>query len=185
MYLLSRRRPRAVTPPADSPATTDPGAQRILVVEDNDRLRAEAVRTLSAEGYAVAEARHGEAALRVIQQVAAPFDLVVTDVTMPVMSGYKLGRSLARMRPRLPVLYLSAASESLAHFSPPVEPALFLQKPFRPEELVRRVIALLGPLVEASPSSLRGYGDALSSGLAGSRALGTVPLGSAALTGSP
>jgi two-component system cell cycle sensor histidine kinase/response regulator CckA len=185
MYLLPRRRPRAVSPPADSAATTDLGAQRILVVEDSDRLRAEAVRTLSAEGYAVAEARHGEAAMRVIEQAPAPFDLVVTDVTMPVMSGYKLGRSLARIRPRLPVLYLSAASESLAHFGPPVEPALFLQKPFRPEELVRRVTALLGPLVEASPRSLRGYGDALSTGLADSRALGTVPLGSAALTGSP
>jgi two-component system cell cycle sensor histidine kinase/response regulator CckA len=179
MYPLPRRRPRAVSPPADSGATTDPGAQRILVVEDSDRLRAEAVRTLSAEGYAVAEARHGEAAMRVIEQAPAPFDLVVTDVTMPVMSGYKLGRSLARIHPRLPVLYLSAASDSQMHFGEPADPALFLHKPFRPAELVRRVIALLGPLVEASPSSLRGgYGDALPSGLAASRALGTAPLGS-------
>jgi two-component system, cell cycle sensor histidine kinase and response regulator CckA len=187
MYFLRRVRPRAVRLPAESAsaATMDPAAQRVLIVEDNDRLRAEAVRTLSAQGYAVAEARHGEAALRVVQQSAVPFDLVVTDVTMPVMSGYKLGRSLARMRPRLPVLYLSAASESLAHFAPPVEPALFLQKPFLPEELVRRVVALLGPLVEASPSSLRGYGDALSTGVADPRVVGTVPLGSAALTGSP
>jgi two-component system, cell cycle sensor histidine kinase and response regulator CckA len=185
MYLLTRRRPRAVSPPADSAATTDPGAQRILVVEDSDRLRAEAVRTLSAEGYAVAEARHGEAALRMIQQASAPFDLVVTDVTMPVMSGYKLGRSLARMRPRLPVLYLSTARDGQMHFGEPADPALFLHKPFLPKDLILRVTALLGPLVEASPSSLRGYGEALSSGLAGSRALGTIPLGSAALTGSP
>ena len=185
MYPLPRRRPRAVSPPADSAATTDPGAQRILVVEDSDRLRAEAVRTLSAEGYAVAEARHGEAAMRVIEQAPAPFDLVVTDVTMPVMSGYKLGRSLARIHPRLPVLYLSAASDGQMHFGQPADPALFLHKPFRPADLVRRVIALLGPLVEASPSSLRGgYGDALPSGLAGSRALGTVPLGPLLATGS-
>ena len=117
--------------------------------------------------------------MRAIEQAPAPFDLVVTDVTMPVMSGYKLGRSLARIHPRLPVLYLSAASDGQMHFGEPADPALFLHKPFRPADLVRRVIALLGPLVEASPSLLRGgYGDALPSGLVASRALGTVPLGS-------
>ncbi len=184
MYLLPRRRPRAVSCPVVGTTSTDPKAQRILVVEDSDRLRAEAVRTLAAQGYMVAEARHGEAAMRVIEQAAESFDLVVTDVTMPVMSGYKLGRSLARMRPRLPVLYLSAASEGAA-FGQPIDPSLFLHKPFLPEDLVRRVIALLGPLVEASPSSLRGsYRDVSSNG-ADSRVVGTVPLGSAALTGSP
>jgi len=191
MYLLPRRRPRAVSPPTESAVTTDPGAQRILVVEDSDRLRAEAVQTLVAQGYAVAEARHGEAAMRVIEQTTESFDLVVTDVTMPVMSGYKLGRSLARIRPRLPVLYLSAASDGQMQFGQPADPAMFLHKPFRPEDLVRRVIALLGPLVEASSSSLRGgYGDASSSGLAALRApgavpLGTVPLGALSATGSP
>ncbi len=121
-----------------------------------------------------------------IQQAVTPFDLVVTDVTMPVMSGYKLGRSLARMRPRLPVLYLSAASDGHMQFGQPDDPALFLHKPFLPEDLVHRVMALLGPLVEPSPSSLRGcYRGASSSGLADSRVVGTVPLGSAALTGSP
>jgi CheY-like chemotaxis protein len=121
-----------------------------------------------------------------IHQAATPFDLVVTDVTMPVMSGYKLGRSLARIRPRLPVLYLSAASEGQMHFGQPADPALFLHKPFLPEDLVRRVIALLGPLVEASPSSLKAsYRDDWAGGLADSRVVGTIPLGSAALTGSP
>jgi two-component system cell cycle sensor histidine kinase/response regulator CckA len=155
MYLLPRRRPRAISLSADSAASRDPKAQRVLVVEDSDRLRAEAVRTLQAEGYTVAEARHGEAALQMIHQAAMPFDLVVTDVTMPVMSGYKLGRSLARMRPRLPVLYLSTASEGLA-FGLPIDPSLFLHKPFLPKDLVRRVLALLHPLVEASASPFRG-----------------------------
>lgn len=153
MYLPHRGRPRAAIPP--SATSPDPKAQRILVVEDSDRLRAEAVRTLSAQGYAVAEARHGEAAMRVIEQTTESFDLVVTDVTMPVMSGYKLGRRLARMRPRLPVLYLSTASEGAA-FGQPSDPSLFLHKPFLPEDLVRRVVALLHPLVEPSASPFRG-----------------------------
>jgi two-component system cell cycle sensor histidine kinase/response regulator CckA len=99
------------------------------------------VRTLSARGYAVAEARHGEDALRVIEETAKPFDLVVTEMMMPVMSGYKLGRRLARQRPKLPVLYISAGvSESLAGSGQ------FLQKPFLPEDLVRHVSVSLRPL---------------------------------------
>jgi CheY-like chemotaxis protein len=99
------------------------------------------VRTLSARGYAVAEARHGEDALRVIEETAEPFDLVVTEMMMPVMSGYKLGRRLSRQRPGLPVLYISAGgSESLA------SSGQFLQKPFLPEDLVRHVSESLRPL---------------------------------------
>ena len=85
MSSLRGRPRRSVSPPAGGGATLDPAAQRILVVEHSDSLRAVAVRTLSAGGYAVAEARHGEDALRVIDQNAEPFDLVVTEMIMPVM----------------------------------------------------------------------------------------------------
>lgn len=163
MYPLRRRPPRSVSPPAAgaaaSAATADPTAQRILVVEDSDGLRAAAVHTLSARGYAVAEARHGEDALRVIEQAAEPFDLVVTEMTMPVMSGYKLGRRLARQRPGLPVLYMSAgANETLFRYGSPSGRTQFLRKPFRPEDLVRRVTESLRPPAreyEASAPSLR------------------------------
>ncbi len=148
MYPLRRRLPQPVSPPAASAAvaTLDPMAQRILVVEDSDCLRATAVSTLSARGYAVAEARHGEDALRVIEQTAKPFDLVVTEMMMPVMSGYKLGRRLARQRPELPVLYMStAASETLVRHASPSGRTKFLRKPFLPADLVRQVTASLQP----------------------------------------
>jgi CheY-like chemotaxis protein len=149
MFPLRRGRPRSIDPPATGAAPADPTAQRILVVEDSDCLRAAAVRTLSAGGYAVAEARHGEDALRVIEQTAEPFDLVVTEMTMPVMSGYKLGRRLARQRPGLPVVYMSAAAnETLARYDPPSGRTGFLRKPFRPEDLVRQVTESLRPLVQ-------------------------------------
>ena len=141
MDRLRRGRPRSISPlPAGVGAVTlGPKAQRILIVEDSDCLRAVAVRTLSDGGYSVAEARHGEDALRVIERSAEPFDLVVTEMTMPVMSGYKLGRRLARQRPGLPVLYLStAANETLVPLGPS-GPMQFLRKPFRPDDLVRRV----------------------------------------------
>jgi len=152
MSSLRGRTRRSVSPPAASAATLDPTAQRILVVEASDSLRAVAVRTLSAGGYAVAEARHGEHALRVIDQNADPFDLVVTEMVMPVMSGYKLGRRLARERPELPVLYMSAAAnERLVRSGPPSGRPQFLPKPFLPEDLVRQVTESLRPLPDQSP----------------------------------
>ena len=97
----------------------------------------------------MAEARHGEDALRVIEQTAEPFDLVVTEMIMPVMSGYKLGRRLARQRPGLPVLYMSAAAnETLVRSGPPSGRPQFLRKPFLPEDLVRQVTESLRPLVQ-------------------------------------
>ena len=120
--------------------------RRILVVEDTDALRAAAVRILSAEGYRVTEARHGAHALQVIERSAEPFDVVITDVTMPVMSGYKLGRRLAESHPGLPVLYLSSApSASLVRCGLPPGPTPFLRKPFRPEQLVGAVATLIHP----------------------------------------
>jgi two-component system, cell cycle sensor histidine kinase and response regulator CckA len=148
MYRLRGGRPRSISPPAAG-ATLDPTAQRILIVEDSDCLRAVAVRTLSDRGYAVAEARHGEDALRVIEQTAEPFDLVVTEMMMPVMSGYKLGRRLARQRPALPVLYMSAArNENLVRYGPPSGQTQFLRKPFLPDDLVRQVNESLRPRVQ-------------------------------------
>lgn len=137
-------------PPAhlvDSPGgavTADLPAPRILVVEDSDALRVAAARVLSAEGYVVMEARHGQEALQVVERSAEPFDVVVTDVTMPVMSGYKLGRLLAKCRPNLPVLYMSSApSAALVRCGLPPGPTPFLRKPFLPEDLVREVAALI------------------------------------------
>jgi two-component system cell cycle sensor histidine kinase/response regulator CckA len=143
----------------DGAATVDPAAQRVLVVEDSDSLRALSVRTLSAGGYAVSEARHGEDALRVIEQNAEPFDLVVTEMIMPVMSGYKLGRRLARQRPGLSVLYVStAANEALVRSGPPSGWPQFLPKPFLPEDLMRQVTESLRPPVEEGVAIAMGSG---------------------------
>jgi CheY-like chemotaxis protein len=132
---------------------TDPTARRILVVEDIDALRISAVRALSGEGYVVSEARHGEDALQVIERAAEPFDVVVTDVTMPVMSGYKLGRLLAASHPGLPVVYMSSApSAALIRCGLPPGPTPFLRKPFLPAELVHAVAASILP----APSEVLG-----------------------------
>jgi CheY-like chemotaxis protein len=133
--------------PSPSPAVPrDPATRRILLVQDGDQLRTLAVKILIAGGYAVSEARHGEDAMRVMKRDADPFDLVITELILPVMSGYMLGRRLSRECPGLPVLYLSSAGhESLIRSGSLPASASFLRKPYRSEELLRQVLVQLGP----------------------------------------
>ncbi len=78
---------------------------RLLVVEDNDFLRDEICAIVEAPGRAVVGVDSAEAALVAVAQ--APFDLVVTDVSLPGMSGIELVNSLLRDQPLLPVILCS------------------------------------------------------------------------------
>lgn len=101
-------------------------------------------RLLVDQGYEVHAARHGEEALRVALRTDG-FDLVVTDVRMPVMGGWELGRVLRERWPRLPVLYISGYDVELTHGAQgDGSPQAFLRKPFEAEDLARYVARLLG-----------------------------------------
>jgi PAS domain S-box-containing protein len=111
-------------------------AGRILVVEDEDAVRAIIARTLRDEGYEVVEARHGREALARLDEPGAPIALVLTDVVMPVMGGRELGERLARERPSLPLVWMSGYPRDTA-FADGAEPLdhPFLQKPISVEAL--------------------------------------------------
>lgn len=133
----ARRAPsRTSAPPAP-----DPAGGVVLVVDDEQMVRHLAMRILTAEGYAVLEARNGEEALTVLQNLVAPVRLVLTDVRMPVMDGRALGERLARSHPDLPVVYMSGHGGAGAGQEPSLAP--FLAKPFRPEALVAAIRGLL------------------------------------------
>ena len=84
--------------------------------------------------------------MRVIERAPEPFDLVVTEVSLPVMSGYMLGRRLGREQAGLPVLYVSSAGhERLIRFGALPARTRILRKPYRPEELARQVLEQLRP----------------------------------------
>jgi PAS domain S-box-containing protein len=114
----------------------------VLVVEDELTVRTTAARALKEAGYAVHEASDGQEALDILEQRSGYTDLVITDLGMPVMDGHELARRLRATRPDLPILFISGYGDT-GTVSP------FLQKPFSPDDLVRRVGAVLAA---ATPS---------------------------------
>jgi PAS domain S-box-containing protein len=130
------------------PASRSPvargGAETILIVEDEDLVRALASRSLRERGYRVIEARHGVDALQQLEQHSAGVDLVISDVVMPEMGGRELARRLATLRPSLLVLFISGYTGEDVIQRGLMEPgAPFQQKPFTPDGLARKVREML------------------------------------------
>lgn len=116
----------------------------VLVVDDEQGLRDLVCQTLRAEGYRTLEAAHGGEALELVESGPETIDLVVTDVVMPGMDGRELGRRLARSRPTLPILYMSAYEvNDIFQRGSPRRSAPFLQKPFPRDGLINSVEQLL------------------------------------------
>ena len=115
------------------------GTESILIVEDEVAVRRLAASVLRSCGYEVQEARDGFEALSLIQS-KQPFRLVITDVIMPRMSGKELYDKIKVIAPRIKVLFMSGyTDDALAHHGV-LEPELsFLEKPFSPGRLVRKV----------------------------------------------
>jgi len=129
------------------------GAETILVVEDQEPVRRLTRKILETKGYAVLAAADGPEALRVAQHHAGAIHVLVTDVVMPGMSGREVGRRLSAERPGMRVLYLSGHADDSIVRHGVLEPGLaFLQKPFTPDTLARRVRDLL----DAPPESRSG-----------------------------
>jgi CheY-like chemotaxis protein len=129
----------------DSTAPLEPataGTGTVLLVEDEPGVRHLARDVLTRYGYTVIEAADGSEALRLVAARDESIDLLLTDVVMPGMSGAELARRFRELRPNVPVLYASGyADEAVtSHGVPDVGGGTpFLQKPFEPDDLVRRV----------------------------------------------
>ncbi len=116
----------------------------ILLVEDQDVVRALVHRVLTEDGYVVHDARDGSHALEVAATVEGNIDLLLTDLVMPNLGGPELAVRLAALRPIGATLFMSGyAGDTLTGTGSLPERAEFLQKPFRPAELLARVQAML------------------------------------------
>ncbi|TLY22194.1 MAG: response regulator [Nitrospirae bacterium] len=130
--------------PGVAPARAVRGSETVLLVEDEKSVRALIRSTLQTHGYTVLEAHHGEHAIQVCAQHADPIHLMVTDVVMPEMSGRELAERLKTSRPNMKVLFMSGYTDkAIVHHGELDPDTAFLQKPFTPDALARKVREVL------------------------------------------
>jgi signal transduction histidine kinase/CheY-like chemotaxis protein len=117
-----------------------PGTETVLLVEDDPALQALAIRVLRRAGYRVLGAQGPDDALAIGRGYPGHIDLLLTDVVMPGMHGGAVADALERMRPGIRTLYMSGyPDDEVRRRGIIAEPSAFLQKPFTPAELTRRV----------------------------------------------
>ena len=127
----------AVDHPADARDVKVPGgSETILLVEDEDAVRALTARVLRRLGYTVVEARHGRDALARAEAHPAPIHLLLSDVVLPEMSGGRVAEALRARMPDLPVVFMSGYTDDEIVRADLDKPGTsFLQKPFTAAEL--------------------------------------------------
>jgi len=122
----------AQVPPLDGSAT-------VLVVDDDPRILNLVALMLAARGYRVLKSAVPADAISIFQEKRDEIDMLLSDVTMPGMSGPELNSRLKELKPSLPVLFMTGYAELLA------SPANILEKPFQMDDLLRRVAETLRP----------------------------------------
>ena len=119
-----------------SEAELSRGAECLLVVEDNRRLRSVAVRILKKVGYDVLEAANGDDALRVAAtRQPGSIDLLFTDLVMPLLGGEELAQEIRDLHPEIKIVFTSGYAEFTEDQTTMRDQGEFLQKPYNPQGL--------------------------------------------------
>ncbi|MBI5343577.1 MAG: PAS domain S-box protein [Deltaproteobacteria bacterium] len=120
------------------------GRESVLVVEDEEVVRSLVRDILKESGYTVLTASDGDEALKIGREHKGPIHLIVTDVVMPKMGGRQAAESLAPHLPGVKVLYMSGYTDDAIVHHGVLDPGIpFLQKPFTPESLLRKIREVL------------------------------------------
>ena len=136
-----RREPEKIVPAAGDLT----GSARILLVEDEEAVRAFAGRALAARGYTVFQAASGPEAIELMKGMKDRIDLVISDVVMPGMDGPTLLTELRRRQPDLKIIFVSGyAEDAFERHLPQNHEFNFLPKPFSLKELATAVKTTLG-----------------------------------------
>jgi signal transduction histidine kinase len=130
----------------NGPTGLTSGKGRILLAEDEQIVRQMTAEILKNQGYQVTEAKNGEEALSLFRSASEQFDLVISDVTMPVMGGEELMERIRETHPDARFLFVSGYPNNEIMYEIEKNKSLaFLPKPFTPVDLTLRVSEILGP----------------------------------------
>jgi PAS domain S-box-containing protein len=141
---LPRTEEVPATEPIELVLEAPPGRETILVVEDAESVRVLVRETLEDAGYRVIEASNGSEALERINQNQEPIHLMLTDVVMPKMGGRALATQVASLHPDMKILFMSGyvGDEVIGKYHP-LGRRPSISKPFKPQELARKVREVL------------------------------------------
>ena len=144
IYLPSAEEEQPYSTPMMKEAELPAGTETILLVEDDADVRNLVRQVLQAQGYTLLEAEDGQAALRLVAGRATPIHLLLTDVIMPGMSGKVLAEQLSQDQMDLKTLFMSGyTDDTIAHHGILEAGISYLQKPFSPTALARKVRSTL------------------------------------------
>jgi PAS domain S-box-containing protein len=125
------------------------GSETILLVDDEDGVRKLVFAVLKSNGYDVMEAANGVSALAAYEKNGHKVDMVLTDVVMPQMNGFDLGKQLKERTPGVKILYMSGYRDNAIGGGGDA-PRAFLHKPFTPDVLLAKVREVLDAGVDAT-----------------------------------
>ncbi len=120
------------------------GSETILLAEDEESVRGLASHILRMQGFTVIVAKNGNEAINLCEKKERPIDLLLTDVVMPGMSGPVLAERIKTFCPQIKILYISGYTvNAIIHNGVLDDGIAFLQKPFTPGSLLRKVRSVL------------------------------------------
>lgn len=157
IYLPQVSKEDVKMPPSTKSKRVYLGKETVLLVEDEKPVRKLVKKLLIQNGYKVMEAEHAEEALKFIKSQKEPVDLLLTDVIMPGLNGPELALEIKNFFPDIKVLFISGYSENVSleqgHLNTPY---YFLQKPFSPETLLKKMRKILdSPQIQSNPNPSR------------------------------
>jgi len=140
VYLPKARRAAAAAEGARVGTSAHRGGQVVLLAEDETPVRTLAARVLKGRGFRVLEAQDGGEALRIAEEHADEIDLLLTDVTMPVLGGRELAERFRHVCPGAKILFMSGHPESVIAHDGVLDPGVaYVAKPFTPDQISSRV----------------------------------------------
>jgi two-component system cell cycle sensor histidine kinase/response regulator CckA len=142
-FPVHRGRVEAAPAPEKTSSANWSAGGRVLLVEDEDMVRAVAERALSRAGFEVTSCADGEEGLAAFANDAS-FDLVVSDVVMPGMDGPTMAKGIRRASPDIPILFMSGYAEEQLRKDIDVPDMHFIAKPFSVQQISQKVGEVIG-----------------------------------------